>query len=101
MSTRSRGRGREDSHTQGRELREGERTPGAHLGAHEVYDGVEALAGARGRSDGALALVGGADREDRVKSGEFARAAQVGGDGGELLAQARDAVPGALGCAVP
>ena len=47
MSTRSRGRGREDSHTQGRELREGERTPGAHLGAHEVYDGVEALAGAR------------------------------------------------------
>ena len=86
---------------QGCELGESQGAPRAHLGTHEVHDRVEALAGSRGCRNGPLALVGGADREDRVKSGEFARAAQVGGDGGELLAQARDAVPGALGCAVP
>ena len=88
------------SGAQGCELGECQGTTRSHLGAHEVHDGIEALAGSGGRGDRTLALVGGADRQDRVQARELARAAKISGHGSQLFLQACDAVAGAFGRAV-
>ena len=88
------------SGVQSREFGEGEGASSAHFGAHEIHHCVEALTGAGSRGDGALTLVGRADRQDRLEARELARASQVLGDGGQFLLQSCDAVTGALGGAV-
>lgn len=76
-----RGRGWGGLGVKSSELGQGEGASGTHLCAHEIHDSVEALAGSRGSRDGALAFVGGADRQDRLQAGELARTTEVGGDG--------------------